>query len=57
MLNMVIRLTQKTIAQLIEDINYVTKELNQTMSNQDGLNEKFDILLYIYNNLHHQVMC
>lgn len=40
MLNMVIRLTQKTISQLIEDINLVTKELNQIMSNQDGLNER-----------------
>ncbi|MBF1279559.1 MAG: hypothetical protein HXM78_03720 [Neisseria lactamica] len=48
MLNMVIRLTQKTIAQLIEDINYVTKELNQTMSNQDGLNEKIrHLTLYL----------
>ena len=48
MLNMVIRLTQKTIAQLIEDINYVTKELNQTMSNQDGLNEKNSTSYFIF---------
>ncbi|MBS6044883.1 MAG: hypothetical protein KH936_04585 [Neisseria sp.] len=45
MLNMVIRLTQKTISQLIEDINYITKELNETMSNQDVLNEKIHKLM------------
>lgn len=49
MLNMVIRLNQKTISQLIEDINLVTKELNEIMSNQDSLNERVrQLAMYLH---------
>lgn len=44
MLNMVIKLTQKTVSQLIEDINAITLELNHVIDNQDLLKQKIGYL-------------